>query len=78
VLRTEHGVLHFREQPAAPHAQATLRLTRAFFVRMMTGEAGALALLTSPETAIEGSRIALARFFGLFDRAPGAFPIVTR
>jgi alkyl sulfatase BDS1-like metallo-beta-lactamase superfamily hydrolase len=78
VLRTEHGVLHFREQPAAPHAEATLRLTRAFFVRMMTGEAGALALLTSPETAIEGSRIALARFFGLFDRAPGAFPIVTR
>lgn len=78
VLRTEHGVLHFREQPAAPDAEATLRLTRTFFVRMMTGQAGALALLTSPETAIEGSRIALARFFGLFDRASGAFPIVTR
>lgn len=78
VLRTENGVLHYREQPAAPDANATLRLTKGFFLRMMTGQAGALALLTSGETAIEGSRIDLGRFLGLLVRAPGTFPIVTR
>ena len=44
----------------------------------MTGQAGPAELLTSKETKIDGSLLALQRFFGLIDRAPGNFPIVTR
>ena len=40
--------------------------------------AGPMALLTSNETSIDGSRLALGRFFGLLDKPTGVFPIVTR
>lgn len=45
---------------------------------MVTGGAGASDLLLSDDTDIEGSRIDLARFFRLLDKAPGTFPIITR
>lgn len=77
-LWVENAVLHFREAAPAPDAHATLRLTKPFFLRMMTGAAGAADLLLSSETGIEGSRIDLARFFALFDKADGRFEIVTR
>ena len=51
---------------------------KPFFLQMLTGDAGAKELLLSDQTRIEGSRIDLARFFALLDRAPGNFPIVTR
>jgi alkyl sulfatase BDS1-like metallo-beta-lactamase superfamily hydrolase len=78
VLWIENAVLHFRRAPPAPDANATLTLTKPFFLRMLTGGAGARDLLLSDETRIEGSRIDLARFFALLDRAPGTFEIVTR
>jgi alkyl sulfatase BDS1-like metallo-beta-lactamase superfamily hydrolase len=78
VLRLGNGVLHYRAALRDPSASATLLLTRPFFLRMMTGAAGAKELLLSDETRIEGSRIDLARFFSLFDKAEGRFPIVTR
>ncbi|MGZ5236846.1 MAG: alkyl sulfatase C-terminal domain-containing protein, partial [Caldimonas sp.] len=59
-------------------ANATLTLTRGFFLKMMTGGSGAKDLLLSDQTKIEGSRIDLGRFFALIDKAPGTFPIVTR
>jgi hypothetical protein len=43
---------------------------------MVTGSAGAAAMLTSSETDIEGSTIDLGRFFGLIQKAPGNFAIV--
>ena len=57
---------------------ATLTMTKPFFLRLMIGQAGPAELLTSKETKIDGSLLALQRFFGLIDRAPGNFPIVTR
>jgi alkyl sulfatase BDS1-like metallo-beta-lactamase superfamily hydrolase len=78
VLRIENGVLHHRAAPPAADADATLHLTRPFFMQMLTGDAGAKELLLSDQTRIEGSRIDLARFFTLLERAPGNFPIVTR
>ena len=78
VLRVENGVMHFRQQAPAADANATLTLTKAFFLKMMTGQAGAQALLTSSETRIGGSTIDLARFFALLDKPTGTFPIVTR
>lgn len=78
VLRIANGVLHFRKAPPATDANATLTLTKAFFLRMVTGGAGAKDLLLSDDTRIEGSKLDLGRFFALIEKAPGTFPIVTR
>jgi alkyl sulfatase BDS1-like metallo-beta-lactamase superfamily hydrolase len=81
VLRVANGLLrHEAIDPAKPvaDADATLTVTHPFFIRMVTGQAGAMALLTSKETSIDGSRLALGRFFGLLDKPTGMFPIVTR
>ena len=78
VLHLRHGVLRHRAAPEDPAANATLRLTHAVFLDMMTGQAGAGALLTSDEVAIEGSTIDLGRFFSLVEKPPGNFPILTR
>ena len=81
VLRVANGVLrHEAIEPGTPvaDADATLTVTHPFFIRMVTGQAGAMALLTSKETSIDGSRLALGRFFGLLDKPTGVFPIVTR
>jgi len=78
VLWIENAVLHHRRAQAAADANATLTLTQAFFVRMMAGTAGAKDMLTSDELKVTGSKIDLARFLSLIDKAPGNFPIVTR
>jgi alkyl sulfatase BDS1-like metallo-beta-lactamase superfamily hydrolase len=78
VLQLRNGVLQHRKAPPAADANATLQLTKPFFLKMMTGNAGAKELLMSDETKIEGSRIDLGRFFALLDKALGNFPIVTR
>ena len=78
VLHVENAVLHHRRAPPAPDAQATLTLTRPLFLRLLLGQAGAKDLVTSDEARVDGSRIDLARFFLLLDKAPGTFPIVTR
>lgn len=78
VLRIENAVLHFKKAAPAADANATLTLTKPFFLRMVTGGAGAKDLLLSDQTKIDGSRIDLGRFFALIEKAPGTFPIVTR
>lgn len=78
VLWIENAVLHHRRAAPAADAHATMKLTHAFFIRMMAGKVGAKDLLMSDEIQISGSRIDLARFLGLIDKAPGTFPIVTR
>jgi alkyl sulfatase BDS1-like metallo-beta-lactamase superfamily hydrolase len=78
VLWIENAVLHHRKGPPDAGANATLTLTKRFFIRMMAGTAGAKDLLTSDELKVSGSKIDLARFLGLIDKAPGTFPIVTR
>lgn len=78
VLRVANGVLRHEAAPPAADADATLTVTHPFFVRMVTGQVGGLGLLTSSDTQIEGSRLALGRFFGWLDKPAGTFPIVTR
>ncbi|MFN9747428.1 MAG: alkyl/aryl-sulfatase [Betaproteobacteria bacterium] len=78
VLWIENAVLHHRRAPPADDADATLTVTHALFVQMLVGRAGAKELLLSPEARIGGSALALGRFFGLLEMAPGNFPIVTR
>jgi len=78
VLAIENGVLHHRAAPPAADANATLKLSKAFFLRMMTGQAGAKDLLLADQTKIGGGTIDLAKFFAMIEKAPGTFPIVTR
>lgn len=78
VLWLENGVMHHRAAPPAADANATLTVTKAFFLRMMTGQAGAKDLLMSDQTRIGGSALDLGRFLGLIEKAPGNFAIVTR
>lgn len=77
VLKVNRSVLYFEEAPQSEQATATLSLTKPFFLRMMVGDAGPLALLLSSETDIEGSLTDLRVFFSMLDRAEGDFPIVT-
>ena len=77
VLWIENAVLHHKAAPPAANANATLTLTKPFFVRMMAGTAGAKDLLLSSDVKVTGSKVDLARFFGLLTKAPGTFAIVT-
>jgi alkyl sulfatase BDS1-like metallo-beta-lactamase superfamily hydrolase len=78
VLHIENGVLHFQKAPPNPQADAGLALTKAFFLKMMTGEAGPKDLLLSDQTKISGSQVSLIRFFSLIEKPPKQFPVVTR
>ena len=78
VLRIENSVLHFKSAPPEADANATLSLTKSIFVKMVAGVAGAKDTLMSDDLKVTGSKIDLVRFFGLIEKSPGTFPIVTR
>jgi len=78
VLWIENAVLHFKKEAPAQDANATLTLTKPIFIKMMAGTAGVKDTLMSDDLKVGGSTIDLVRFFGLIDKAPGTFAIVTR
>jgi alkyl sulfatase BDS1-like metallo-beta-lactamase superfamily hydrolase len=78
VLRIQNSVLHHAQKAPEKDANATLTLTQPFFLKMVLGQAGGKDLLLSDQTKIDGSTIDLASFFGMLDKAPGNFSIVTR
>ncbi len=78
VLWIENAVLHHRAAAPAADANATLTLTKPIFIKMMAGTAGIKDTLMSDDLKIDGSKIDLARFFTLIDKAPGTFAIVTK
>jgi alkyl sulfatase BDS1-like metallo-beta-lactamase superfamily hydrolase len=77
VLSLSNGVLHHRKRDADPQADATVKLTRDFLVRLSLGQAGLREMIFSNDLAVEGSRRSLLGFFALLDRPDGRFPIVT-
>ncbi|MES2490738.1 MAG: alkyl sulfatase dimerization domain-containing protein [Pseudomonadota bacterium] len=77
VLWIENSVLHHRKAPAASDANATLQLTHEIFIKMMANTASVSDTLLSDDLKTSGSRIDLARFFSLFDKAQGTFNVVT-
>jgi len=77
VLELENAVLHHRRADADPGAAATVELTRALFLRLVTGQAGLRDLVLSDELHVEGSRMALLAFFRLLDGIDPGFAIVT-
>jgi len=78
VLWIENAVLHYKKSEPAAEANATLTLTKGFFIKMMAGTAGVKDFLFSNELTIDGSKIDLVRFLTLIDKAPGTFAIVTK
>ncbi len=78
VLWLENAVLHFKRGEPASDANATLTLTKDIFVKMIAGTAGVKDTLLSDDLKVTGSKIDLVRFFGLIDKAPGTFAIVTK
>ncbi len=78
VLWIENAVLHFRKSAASKEANATLTLTRAMFIKMMTGQAGIKDAVFSNEIKVDGSKLDLIGFLSLIDKQPGTFGVVTR
>lgn len=77
VLWIENAVLHYKKSAPAAKADATLSLTKSIFLKVITGTAGIKETLLSDDVKVSGSTLALLRFFGLLDKAPGTFAIVT-
>ncbi len=78
VLWIQNAVLHFRKGSPARDANATLTLTRDFFVRMMAGSVGLKDAVQSDAVQVTGSTVDLLRFLSLIDKPSGTFPVVTR
>lgn len=77
VIDVENAVLHHHRAEPDPRATATLKLTKAFLVRLATGQAGLKDMLFSSDLDVDGSRTDLFSFFSLLDKPSGNFPIVT-
>lgn len=77
VIRVVNAVLHHHEQEPVANADATVDLTRAFWLRLIGSEAGLRDMIFSEEFNVQGDRLKLMSFFGLMDRPQGDFPIVT-
>ena len=77
VLWIENSVLHFRQSPPASDANGSLAMTKGIFLKMMLGTAGIAEMLTSDELKISGSKLDLISFFGLLDKPPVTFPIIS-
>ena len=77
VLRLENAVLHHKEAAADPHADATVTLTRDFWLKIVTKQVSITDLVTSDDLRIDGSRLQLVSFLRLLDNPNGNFAIVT-
>ena len=76
VLTLKNSVLHHKQSPADSNANATLKISHELFLDMVLGSASTRDLIFSDQLSIEGSKIDLARFFALQDRAEGPFEMV--
>ncbi len=77
VLTVENAVLHHERRDPDPEADATIRLTRDFFLRLAMRQVGLREAIFSDDLEVEGSRVALLSFFSLLDAPNQNFAIVT-
>lgn len=76
VLELENSVLHHRAGIAVDQADASIRITHALLVKMLTGGAGISEVLFSDEVSFDGGKVGLLRFFALLDSPDETFEIV--
>jgi alkyl sulfatase BDS1-like metallo-beta-lactamase superfamily hydrolase len=77
VLEVKNGVLHHDEREPDDDADATITLTRQFWLRLLTKQAGAVELLATGDYEIEGARLKVLALFGLLEEPNESFDIVT-
>jgi alkyl sulfatase BDS1-like metallo-beta-lactamase superfamily hydrolase len=77
-LWIENAVLHHRkiEKGAKSRTDVTVRLTKDFWLRLATGQAGLRDLVFSKDLDVSGSRVDLLKFFSLLDAPDPNFAIV--
>lgn len=76
-LSLNNSVLHHDEVSPETSADASLSVTRALFVKMITGEASLEDVLFNDDLRVDGSKLDLLKFFRMIDRPEGTFNIVT-
>jgi alkyl sulfatase BDS1-like metallo-beta-lactamase superfamily hydrolase len=77
VVSLSNGVMHHRQVTSMNDADATVTLTRGFWLRLLQQEAGLMDMIGSEDFAIEGDRLALLGFFAMLEQPQADFPIVT-
>jgi alkyl sulfatase BDS1-like metallo-beta-lactamase superfamily hydrolase len=77
VLNLANSVLHHKETKPAPKADASVRLTRAFWLQFLARKTGLKELVFSDELNIDGNRLALLSLLGLLQAPQPEFAIVT-
>lgn len=75
-LQIRNAVMH-HQALTSQQADVTLNITHELFLKLVTKQAGIKDTLFSDELSIEGNRLDLVKFFGLFDQPDGRFNIVT-
>ncbi len=75
-LWLENAVLH-SEPHRGQAADVTLTLSHELFLKMAINQAGIKDTLFSDELDIDGNRLDMLKFMGLFDKPDGRFAIVT-
>jgi alkyl sulfatase BDS1-like metallo-beta-lactamase superfamily hydrolase len=77
VLELDNSVLHHKEMQPMQRADATVRLTKAFWLSFLSKQASVKDLVFSDALDIEGDRLALVSLLKLVQGATPGFPIVT-
>ena len=77
VLSIRNSVMHYRELPADPSADASIAISGNLFFQIMMKQVGITDLLTSEELEVEGSVLKLIKFFSLLGESNDNFNIVT-
>jgi len=77
LLSLNNSVLRHKKVAMDTPADATLNLTQALLVNIITGKAGLKDTLFSDDLSVDGSKLDLVGFFSLLDQPKGTFNIVT-
>jgi alkyl sulfatase BDS1-like metallo-beta-lactamase superfamily hydrolase len=77
VLSIRNSVMHYREKPTDPSADASIAISGSLFFQIMMKQVGITDLLTSEELEVEGSVLKLIKFFSLLGESNDNFNIVT-
>lgn len=77
LLSVHNSVMRHKKVAENTNADATLKITKALLVDIITGKAGLKDMLFGDTLSVGGSQLDLLAFFSLLDKPPGVFNIVT-
>ena len=77
LIEVSNGVMRHYRGRQTDQPDATVTLTRDFWMRLIGDDAGLVDMITSQDFAVEGDRTALLGFFALLQDPQPDFPIIT-